>query len=60
MASSVWKGHITFGLVSLPVKLAVAARGETISFNQLHKTDNSRVKQVLRSRGWSYSVEPKA
>src|ERR1700736_2449814 len=47
MATSVWKGHITFGLVSLPVKLTVAARGETISFNQLHKTDNSRVKQVI-------------
>ena len=47
MASSVWKGHITFGLVSLPVKLTVAARGETISFNQLHTTDNSRVKQVI-------------
>jgi len=47
MASSVWKGHITFGMVSLPVKLSVAARGETISFNQLHKTDNSRVKQTL-------------
>ena len=24
MAASVWKGHITFGLVSLPVRLAVA------------------------------------
>ena len=47
MAANVWKGHITFGLVSLPVRLAVAARSETISFNQLHKTDNSRVKQVL-------------
>jgi DNA end-binding protein Ku len=47
MASSVWKGHITFGLVSIPVRLVVAARGETISFNQLHKADHSRVKQVL-------------
>jgi DNA end-binding protein Ku len=47
MATSVWKGHITFGLVSIPVKLSVAARSETISFNQLHKTDHSRVKQVL-------------
>lgn len=47
MAASVWKGHITFGLVSLPVRLAVAARPETIGFNQLHKSDNSRVKQVL-------------
>lgn len=47
MASSVWSGHITFGLVSIPVKLMAAARSETISFNQLHKTDHSRVKQVL-------------
>jgi DNA end-binding protein Ku len=47
MASTVWKGHVTFGLVSFPVKLYSAARGESISFNQLHKEDNSRVKQVL-------------
>lgn len=47
MASIVWRGHLTFGLVSLPVKLFSAARSETVSFNQLHKTDNSRVKQVL-------------
>jgi len=47
MASTVWKGHLTFGLVSFPVKLFTAARPESISFNQLHKTDNSRIKQVL-------------
>ena len=47
MASTVWKGYLTFGLLSLPVKLYSAARAETVSFNQLHKTDNSRVKQVL-------------
>jgi len=47
MASTVWKGHLTFGLVSLPVKLFSAARGESVSFNQLHKDDHSRVKQVL-------------
>jgi DNA end-binding protein Ku len=47
MASTVWKGHLTFGLLSLPVKLYSAARSETISFNQLHKHDNSRVKNVL-------------
>lgn len=47
MASTVWKGYLTFGLLSLPVKLYSAARSETVSFNQLHKTDNSRVKQVL-------------
>lgn len=47
MASTVWKGHLTFGLLSLPVKLYSAARGESVSFNQLHKDDHSRVKQVL-------------
>jgi DNA end-binding protein Ku len=47
MATSVWKGHLTFGLVSLPVRLFTAARSETLSFNQLHKHDNSRIKQVI-------------
>ena len=47
MASTVWKGHLTFGLLSLPVKLYSAARSETVSFNQLHKADHSRVKQIL-------------
>lgn len=46
MASTVWKGHLTFGLVSFPVRLYSAARGETISFNLLHAEDNSRIKQV--------------
>src|SRR5215469_8547676 len=47
MASTVWKGHLTFGLVSIPVRLYSAARGESISFNQLHKADGSRIKQVI-------------
>src|ERR1700674_2864484 len=47
MASTVWKGHLTFGLVSFPVRLYSAARSESVSFNQLHKHDGSRVKQVL-------------
>lgn len=47
MAANVWKGHLTFGLVSLPIKLFVAARQENLSFNQLHKKDHSRLKQVL-------------
>ncbi len=46
MATSVWRGHLTFGLVSFPVRLFSAARSETISFNLLHKEDHSRIKQV--------------
>jgi DNA end-binding protein Ku len=47
MPSSVWKGQLTFGLVSMPVRLSTAARAETISFNQLHKSDGSRIKQMI-------------
>ena len=43
MSTSVWKGHISFGMVSFPVKLYAAARSQTVSFNQLHQCDHSRV-----------------
>src|SRR5580698_2049247 len=46
MASSVWKGHLIFGMVSFPIRLFSAARSETISFNLLHKDDHSRIRQV--------------
>jgi DNA end-binding protein Ku len=47
MATTVWKGHLTFGLISIPVRMFAAARGERISFNQLHKECHSRLKQPL-------------
>jgi DNA end-binding protein Ku len=47
MASTVWKGALVFGKVQLEVKLVAAARSESLSFNQLHSADLSRVKQVL-------------
>src|SRR5690349_6403830 len=47
MAASVWKGHLTFGLVTIPVRLFSAARSETVSFNMLHKDDHSRIKQKI-------------
>ncbi|MGA7234399.1 MAG: Ku protein [Bryobacteraceae bacterium] len=47
MASSVWKGHLTFGLVSFPIRLFSAARSESVSFNLLHKEDHSRIRQVI-------------
>jgi DNA end-binding protein Ku len=46
MAASVWTGHLTFGMVSFPIRLYSAARSETISFNLLHKDDHSRIRQV--------------
>ncbi|HUS08533.1 MAG TPA: Ku protein [Bryobacteraceae bacterium] len=47
MASTIWKGYITFGLISIPVRLFAAARSERISFNQIHEKCNSRIKQQL-------------
>src|ERR1700730_10219101 len=47
MATSLWKGYLTFGLVSIPIRLFSAARSERISLNQLHKVCNSRIKMPL-------------
>ena len=46
MPATVWKGFISFGLVSFPVRLFSAARAETVHFHMLHKKDLSRVKEV--------------
>lgn len=45
MASTVWKGYLSFGLISIPVRLFAAARNERISFNQIHDKCGSRIKQ---------------
>jgi DNA end-binding protein Ku len=44
--ATVWKGFISFGLVSFPVRLASAARAEAVHFHMLHKKDLSRVREV--------------
>lgn len=46
MAATVWKGFVSFGLVSFPIRLQVAAREKPIRFHLLHKKDLSRVKEV--------------
>jgi len=47
MASTVWKGFLSFGLISVPIRLFTAARPEKISFRQIHKDCHSRIKQQL-------------
>jgi DNA end-binding protein Ku len=46
MPATVWKGYISFGLVTFPVRLYSAARPEGVHFHMLHKKDLSRVKEV--------------
>jgi DNA end-binding protein Ku len=45
--ASLWTGYLTFGLISMPVRLFAGARGEHVSFNMLHRDDLVRVKQQL-------------
>src|SRR6266478_4738157 len=47
MATSVWKGYLTFGLISIPIRLFSAARGERIGLNQLHSVCHTRIKMPL-------------
>jgi len=46
MPATVWKGYISFGLVSFPVRLFAAARPKAVRFHMLHAKDLSRVKEV--------------
>jgi DNA end-binding protein Ku len=44
MMRSIWKGHIRFSLVTIPVRVYNAINtGETIHFNQLHREDGGPV-----------------
>ena len=47
MAASVWSGYLTFGLISMPVRLFSAARSSHVQFNMLHRDDHVRIKQQL-------------
>ncbi len=45
MASTVWKGYLTFGLITIPIRLFTAARTERVGFNQIHEPCGGRIKQ---------------
>ena len=44
MPRTMWKGAISFGLVSIPVGLYPATEEKTLRFNQLHDKDHGRIK----------------
>ncbi|MGH9468399.1 MAG: Ku protein [Terriglobales bacterium] len=45
--AGVWSGYLTFGLVTLPVRLFSGARGERVSFHLLHAPDHARLQQQM-------------
>ena len=41
---AIWKGAVSFGLVSVPVKLYSATESHDVSFRQVHASDGGRIK----------------
>lgn len=44
MPQTVWKGSISFGLVSIPVRLVSATDEKSVSFRQVHAEDGGRIR----------------
>jgi DNA end-binding protein Ku len=53
MVRSIWKGAISFGLVTIPVKLYSATEQKDVSFHQVRRSDGSRIryKRVAQADG---------
>ncbi|WP_444545337.1 non-homologous end joining protein Ku [Streptomyces capitiformicae] len=41
---SIWNGAISFGLVSIPIKLVNATESHSVSFRQIHLEDGGRIR----------------
>jgi DNA end-binding protein Ku len=41
---TLWRGAISFGLVSIPIRVYTATEEKTLRFNQLHEKDHGRIK----------------
>nr|WP_308042325.1 Ku protein [Streptomyces sp. 8L] len=41
---SIWNGAISFGLVSIPIKLMNATENHAVSFRQIHREDGGRIR----------------
>jgi DNA end-binding protein Ku len=44
MPRSIWRGVISFGMVSIPVRLYTATESKDIAFRQLHEADHARIQ----------------
>ena len=44
MARAIWTGVISFGLVTIPVRLVTAVRERDVRFHQFHKSDGGRIQ----------------
>src|SRR4051794_8534872 len=56
MASTVWKGFVTFGLISIPVRLFRAARPERVKLRRLKRGAREPVHETTDTiKGYEYS-----
>ena len=56
---AIWKGHIRFSLVTIPVRIYTAIdAAKSISFNQLNKETNSPIKYEKRDKSTGEVVTP--
>lgn len=58
MARALWRGTISFGMVTIPVKLFTATESQDVSFRQLHAADNSPIKLVRRCAADGTDLDP--
>ena len=54
---TVWKGSISFGLVSIPVRLVSATQEKDVSFRQVHAADGGRVRYKRVCEAGGHEVE---
>jgi len=47
MAHSVWEGSLTFGLLTIPIRLFPAARSGCMDLHQIHQECKTRLRQPL-------------
>jgi DNA end-binding protein Ku len=50
--ATIWKGHLTFGLVSIPIKLYRAARAEKVSFRHVYRSAPAAREYVEPEPDW--------
>src|SRR5690242_9699413 len=58
MASTIWRGYITFGLISIPVRLFRAARAERVGLRRLYRAESHAEPEHATSPASVQASEP--
>lgn len=58
MASTVWRGHLTFGLISIPVRLFRAARPERVPLKRVARVQPTPVERQSEEEDEGYTPSP--